>query len=104
MKLTKKKALDITIELWEWMAETGSDYKGDWHGWEKYWVMANNCALCECYAIQRSEDGGCGECPIQNCEDDFAYGKWDGAKTKPTRKKYAGLFLEQLKEIREAIK
>ena len=23
MRLTKKKALDISIELWEWMAETG---------------------------------------------------------------------------------
>lgn len=98
MRLTKLKALDITIELWEWMAETGSDYKGDWPGWEKYGTMGNDCALCE------YTEGNCPDCPINSCYVDFFYGEWDDALTKADRKKYAGLFLEQLKEIREAIK
>ncbi len=38
MKLTQKKALMISIELWEWLKESGLQ-KEDWPGWEKYGEM-----------------------------------------------------------------
>lgn len=66
MRLTKKKALQITQELWEWIAETDGN-KGDWLGWERYGHMDARCPLCE-YA--RRHGRTCQVCPL--------YGKWAG--------------------------
>ena len=95
MKLTKKLMWKVVIELWEWMTKTGSAYKGDWPGWEKYWNMAFHCPFCLYY-------DDCNKCPINHCTK-FAFGDWKKAQTKPDRKKYAGLFLAQLKEVRDGI-
>ncbi len=100
MRLTKKKAFDISIELWQWLAEDGSRRKSQWPGWGKYGKNSWECALCLYYDTR----GSCKACPISSCITDFAFGDWEKALTVPDRKKYAGLFLEQLKEKREAIK
>lgn len=106
MRLTKKRALDISIELWEWMAKTGSNYKGDWPGWEKYGEMFNYCPLCEYAGAVKIETNRCKKCLLKwgafGCErqGESQYLKWDDALTKADRKKYAGLFVKQLKEIR----
>lgn len=110
MRLTKKKALDISIELWERMAKTGAKHKRTWLGWKKYGKMLNNCPLCEYVDVDK--DGylknRCKECPLNwgyiGCEDNETsqYIKWiEDAHNPFDRKKYAGLFLEQLKEIRD---
>ena len=39
MKLTREEAIDKSIELWEWCAETG-EHKNDWPSWEKYKLLS----------------------------------------------------------------
>ena len=106
MRLTKKKALDISIELWEWLAEDGSRRKSDWPGWGKYGGMRADCPLCEytSRAEHRDQISLCRyTCLLKGCYS-LSYGRWALAEIKSDRKKYAGLFLEQLKEKREATK
>lgn len=102
MKLTKKKAIDVSIELWTWLAETGARDKLDWEGWDKYGEMESDCALCE-YSTQHNGEG-CGNCPYYQqygfCDnDDAQYAKWAGSETARARKKYASQFLEQLRTL-----
>lgn len=65
MRLTKKKAVEITKELWGWCAKTG-EQKAHWPGWKhyKYGSHAADCPLCE-YVTYK----GCSCCPL--------YGMWD---------------------------
>ena len=111
MILTKKKAIEISIELWTWLAETGSGDKFDWDGWKKYGDMSHNCPLCE-YTLRQARierfDGFHCEryCPLKpsepfGCEEEvrrFAYGNWATAVNQG-RKKFAKEFLEQLKTL-----
>jgi len=103
MRLTKKKAISLSIELWEWLAESGNASKGRWSEWGKYGDVSCDCFLCE-YTKQK-EDGDCDNCPYTLkfdlcCVGKFKeFSKWDDAKTPETRKKYAKLFLTQLREL-----
>ncbi len=104
MKLTKKKALEITIELWTFLAETGKK-KSEWDGWKKYGRMRMGCPLCEYNNLHPLEDG-C-NCPFDKFEDgcegeELSFGKWEEAETIEERKKFAGEFLNQLKEVNNA--
>ena len=95
MRLTKKLMWKIVIELWEWLAEDGSRIKRQWPRWEKYGYMEANCPFCEYY-------DACKNCPINYCTSTiFAFANWQHTETDIDRKKYAGLFLEQLKNIRD---
>ncbi len=47
MKLTKKKALEIAIELWEWIVDNPGRWKNKWPGWAKYGWMSDDCPFCE---------------------------------------------------------
>lgn len=119
MKLTKKKAIELSIKLWTWLAETGKE-KEEWPVWDKYdYAILNDCFLCE-YDDQKR--GGCNACPLTEkfsrqpsqkfgCyADDCAYSQWEKCesmfagqqKTAITEdhKKYAALFLAQLKELK----
>ena len=124
MKLTRKKAIELCIELWTWLAKTGKKKKEDWPKWENYRnynrprgsSTAESCWLCE-YGYQRRKSTKKGEtcdyCPYKRkyrivCNADiddtddkqlFYYSRWEDAKTPRTRKKYAKLFLEQIKSI-----
>ena len=97
MDLTKKKALELTIELWEWLAETGG-VKREWSGWKEYGDdIRGDCFLCE------YTKGDCSLCPLtqfggDSCCDTY-YSDWESDMTKTGRKKYAKLFLKQLKEV-----
>ena len=95
MKLTRKKALEICIELWTWLAETGRR-KVDWGRWEEYGEFRAYCPFCEYYAEQRH--GGCRACPINFCLTNQAFLDWCDAGPKRTRKKYAKIFLEKIRE------
>ncbi len=104
MKLTEKRAIELSIELWAWLAESGKE-KWAWPRWEEYGVAEGNCFLCE-YDAQSEDD--CSVCPLWikfgdgGClSGDCYFNKWDIAKTSRTRKKSAKLFLEQLKELKE---
>lgn len=100
MRLTRKKTIELCIELWEWCAKTGK-HKTDWPEWEKYEDADNSCWFCE---YTNKWDRGCKHCPLVKklgfgcgAEECF-YGKWEDARTPRTRKKYAKLFLEQIKQ------
>jgi len=109
MRLSRKKAIELCIELWTWLAKTGQE-KWEWPGWEIYGRdIANDCWFCEYTARQNNGficgfggDNVClyyvkyGHC---NSKKTFYY-QWDHAKTPRTRKKYAKLFLGQIKQCK----
>ena len=115
MKLTRKKSIELTIELWEWLAKTGKR-KEDWPKWDEYEAYnypegSDTCAccwLCE-YDLQHGlfTDGDCIHCPYYKkyglCFDEkkpTLYNKWENAETARTRKKYAALFLERVRTLK----
>ena len=103
MRLTKKKAMEICIELWTYLAETGNK-KEDWPGWEKYGEMNAECPLCE-YGDQNPAKAGC-NCPLDRPPFNGCYNppseyeNWVEATRDVDEKRFAGLFLKQLKEIK----
>lgn len=101
MKLTKKKAIEISIELWTFLAETGKE-KSDWEGWEEYREMDYLCPLCE-YATSKGMRN-CRSCPYwEKFRWCYSWRKpfwhWEDVSMTKTKKKYAKLFLEQLKQL-----
>lgn len=109
MRLTKKRAIEISIELWEWLAKTGAEDKAKWPGWKNYGFMRCDCPLCEydfrhrrgsCFKIcdycplERGYNG-CYFTPYDNWEDEAVFGK----ASPTTLKKYAAEFLEVLKGL-----
>ena len=103
MRLAKKKAVEITKELWEWCAETGKD-KEYWPGWKKYHAFQSDCPLCE-YRARHSVVMSCHSCPLlgmwtgkqgSRCfEGDSPYDLWvitledNGLEDIEARKQYA---------------
>jgi len=105
MRLTKKKAIELSIEHWTSLAETGTDDKSEWLRDNGYGIITENCFLCE-YGKEQVAIGfvACAGCfyheEFGHCNGDgTAFNKWWLAETPKDRKKYAGLFLEQLKSL-----
>ena len=104
MKLTRKKAIELCIELWTWCMETGKRKK-EWPKWDEYGKAMSDCWFCEyddqmLNRYKRKTREGCGYCPLvtsglRRCGDTF-FENWEDAKTPRTRRKYAKLFLEQI--------
>ena len=97
MRLTKKKAIELSIEKWTDLAETGDEGIEDWHTEE----FKADCALCE---YDQRHLGWCSSCPYQYRFTfcilwESPYEKWANARTTTGRKKYASEFLAQLKEL-----
>ena len=110
MILTKRKAIELSCELWEWLAKTGKK-KRDWPGWEenggKYPDReGNRCFLCN---YVPSHNSSCMEaCPYciaygSCCEKaDSPYILWLRSPAMSDEKKhYAGEFLAQLQTLLE---
>ena len=104
--MTEKKARGIAIKLWTWLAKTGKEDKTEWPGWEKYGRMENDCPLCEYGLRKRKVDEPiCHYCTYMEVFGGCMSGKtqyyvlWSEAETPEERKKYAKLFLEQLKTL-----
>lgn len=107
MKLSRKKSLELCIEVWTWCAETGES-KDEWPRWAEFESISNNCWFCEYDYIQWEryhihELCSYFYCPLKyyfkyHCSK-TAYGKWVAAKTHRAKMKYAALFLAQIKEI-----
>lgn len=107
MRLTKKKAIELSIELWTYLAETGLE-KEAWPYWKKYGRIYCDCFLCE-YKKRRREGkpwgGICLFCSyfekFGHCENEGnEYSNWLESETEADKKKYAQLFLEQLKSLK----
>jgi hypothetical protein len=93
MKLTRKKALDMSIDLWMWLSENPMMEKDDYPKIKSIENFYARCPLCEFY------DGDCfnndNTCPLweNECADFF---KWAGSIRKKTRKKYATVIYKKL--------
>ena len=106
MALTLKKAKELCIELWNWLAKTGG-HKEDWPGWKKYGGAYLLCWFCE-YVQQRNSknkvDRGCNICPLKRhygkggCYAS-AYNEWSNAITTDERKICAKFFSKQIKAL-----
>ena len=92
MELTKHKALEICLELWEWLTETGGVRKEAWPKWKDYGNMKADCPACE-YAMQIY--GKWRLCPIWGdcehsigcpCHEHTSYDRWLRSASRSTRK------------------
>ncbi len=103
-KLSRKKALEITRDLWDWLAKHPSKRKEDWVGWEynggKIGTMSNNCPCCEYIGFIPLKDiplkDNCSEiCPLKNlwkkgCMiETSAFQRWYVSKDERIKQKYA---------------
>ena len=107
MRLTRKKAIELCTEAWTIHAKTGCK-KSELP--EKHQGMDSSCWFCyyNNHTVQGSRistSGECKKCPyfkkFGHCNiGDVPFANWDKAKTPRTRKKYAKLFLEQIKTLK----
>jgi len=103
MKLTKKKAIELHRELWDWLYHNPEKAKGDWPRWEELEKVMAQCFLCE-YANRKCNLTlfQCECCPLAwprfdlwsrkgvFCyQKDTPFDKWAKAKSPRIKKKYA---------------
>ena len=106
MRLTKKKAIELSLEKWEDHVKTGKDNaKWDWHEKHKRGTFLADCALCEYGYRQRGTGDKCRNCPYHqkfgHCNSTgYPYFTWVFAVTQKERRESASLFLAQLKELK----
>ena len=115
MRLTKKKALQITADLWAWLEKNPTASKIWWPEWEIHGgsipAMRADCPCCE-YTQDRNEETDCNKCPLLSLwpnETDYPcldnektdyFHKWCYGKSPKTKKKYARIIKEgALKEL-----
>lgn len=85
MKLTEKKAVKLSMDMWRWLSETGKP-KDDYPQYEKFDIdlMESDCPCCEYY---RGLERICalGKCPLKKdslcgfAEAGSAYWLWETA-------------------------
>ena len=111
MKLSRKKAIELCIELWTWLAKTGKG-KSEWPRWKEFGEIFSNCWFCQ-YDVKQcrrykksSSDWYCQYCPYYKkygrCDAiNSLYSNW-GKEQRGTeaRKIYAKLFLKQIKKCK----
>lgn len=71
MRLTKRKALHLCLELWEWLEENPSASKWAWPRWNTnagdVSNMLSDCPCCEYSKVPMTKDGRtrtCTKCPL----------------------------------------
>ncbi len=111
MQLTKRKTLEIWLELWEWLKTTGERNMCKWEGWAKYGKMWGMCPGCE-YTRQAKPYLPCpvwGDCDhlgnLKCLAETSPYIKWREAITlaEDERKLAAGGMVELIKsKLQEA--
>lgn len=113
MRLSEKKALELSIKKWEFIVEQGSnDEYGDGYGdYIKYARkhgfagFKSGCGLCEKYTIvETDKDDSCGVCPLhlmgQCCYSiGSIYKEYSLATTDKKRLEEATKMLLTLKEL-----
>lgn len=99
MRLTKKRAIELTLELWTWLYENPTKYKANWPGWTwsggQYKEVSCDCFCCEwVFTVTKK---GCSSCPLAplwgaSCaelSEGNVYRLWGEATTNKDKKKYA---------------
>jgi hypothetical protein len=107
MKLTRKKAKELSIAKWQliydnnWTLKQSEKELRKNKIWEKIADFSANCALCELYVDSFVD---CELCPISeeniNCfNGDSYFAKWAFSGLSPKkRKEYAGKILQIIKD------
>ena len=105
MKLTKKKAIELHRQLWDWLYHHPLKIKQDWPRWKQNsGDIPEEKILAHCFPCQYVQME-CKECPLEwpdvikgerhravgFCADKSYFKLWRKAKTPKTRKKYAKL-------------
>jgi len=102
MSRSKQYIKDVSVLVWQHLYDHPEiKYKTGLPD-EIYNKIKNSeyeCLLCDKYNDIDKGDGCCPRCPLSCCVEtkDSIYLKWYNARTKKSRKKYAGIILEQLK-------
>jgi hypothetical protein len=94
MKLTKKKAIELHRELWDWLYHHPSKWKEGWPGWKEHGEVAEDCFLCE---YVKTNNLTCSKCLLDwgsavDCigkDNNGYFAQWNDALIPKTRKKYA---------------
>lgn len=118
-RFTARIAIEIAIELWTWIVDTGSGSESRWPGWNKYEHFRLRrsfkplCTYAFNYLRNRNpparDVGICGYCPYKKffgrpCNDkDTPLDLWYRTDSYPGKKKYAQAFLEELLQLQKAI-
>ena len=101
-KLTKKEAIRITIELWEWCVNNPGKGKDKWPGWEEYGDMYLTCPFCE-YGDQmrrkHNKPGLCTYCPYDEMFGPCMSGPYSFSNYGEVLE-YSKAFLAQLRELK----
>jgi len=103
-KRTRLEALQLCLELWEWLAETGSSDKADWPGWERLgYTDIQRYKIHKCFACEygKSRVQGCEKCilPDHLCNNEFSIWKlWVNADLVVANKDAANLMVHGIKE------
>ena len=97
MKLTKKRVLELTLELWQWLYDNPNKRKENWPGWEGNggsYYSETKCFACS-YTFAQKDGDGCNLCPLlplwpDGCtaSSQSPYMQWVMAKSRKDRKKY----------------
>lgn len=103
-KITRKQAIARTRAVWKELAETGSDWKGSTKAARKWFCGVAECFLC--VYDKEHGTGDCKKCPLlaiypDGCDDcSNPYPRWEQAKTREQRKKYAKVFYVVLLKLK----
>ena len=95
------KAVDLSIVIWEKLAELGCEKKELPKSlWNQIKDLYCQCPLCE-YRLRQGWKKCEEVCPLKSCGDGAPHQKWQFTCFKEKKKVYAKLLLEQLKTWRE---
>lgn len=111
--MTEREAVEKSLELWEWLAETGAN-KMSWPKRNEFTPPGYDCFLCDYIASTPHVIGwiDCKKCPLvdtwggvdTNCRGYYCeynplspYKAWRESDTCEDRKKYATIVVEGLK-------
>ena len=96
-KITKKQAKKLCLEVWEYLRdhpEIDDKINLPDEIYDKIYMLANECPLCELYFTQEID---CPHCPLELDGEIGLYGLWVNSITKNKRAKYAGLIVDKVK-------
>ena len=62
-RLTKRRVLELCLELWTWLAENPRKAKYEWPGWNRVGKMVADCPCCEW--VKRASLT-CWACPLRD--------------------------------------
>ena len=99
MKLTRKKAFELSIKKWEWIVENNGKLNGLTQAIPEIVSLAAHCGLCEYNDLH--EDGFCGNCPIKvngkSCGSSaHPWSIWYDSRTKENAEKVLDLIKSKL--------